>query len=131
MGSSATGRARRAAAGVLAAWVAIGQLASVAHHAVVVHVTCSEHGEALHLQEASDGASHRHVDPCVRPTAETTPQHDHCLIAAFRKERCSREAGVVARAFAPAPERSLVAPATTRPSTIPLVRLAPKNSPPV
>jgi hypothetical protein len=111
------------------------QALSVAHHAVVRHATCLEHGELVHA-----GASYGPVDDGAAASGtgarlDATPpaasdEHEHCLACAARK------AGAAGRAVASLPPPSGKAASETAPLGVPcifwsLFRLAPKTSPPV
>jgi hypothetical protein len=112
------------------------QLGSIAHLALVKHVTCAEHGEMIDVVDQS-GKSVAAVDS--RPAesriglAETPAHgHDHCPLAAFRRQR------IVARAHArPAPLPSsnphcfAFETRLTPARAIALLDVAPKISPPL
>jgi hypothetical protein len=95
-----------------------GQLASFAHLALVEHVRCSQHGELVHRNAGSGDA----------PDSDS---HDHCVLAAHRSAVFSVEHGAVQ--VAPASAIVVEAPGARSESPappIPLVLLAPKQSPP-
>ncbi len=113
----------------------IAQLGSVAHLAIVKHVECSEHGELVEVADAA-GAS-RSLDLLgaktlsVRADQILTHGHDHCSIAAFRRERIRPGSSVSAPVLATDARMAvLVTERDAPPPAIALLKLAPKNSPP-
>jgi hypothetical protein len=129
-------RRARVAASIFAMLALFAQLGSIAHLAVVKHVTCAEHGEMVDVAD-QPGAVAAHVDSRAAERRfdgadELAHGHDHCPMAAFRRQR------VLARAT----ERPLSLPATathrfilgaraTPARAIALLHLAPKSSPPL
>ena len=116
------------------------QLSGFAHLAFVPHVTCAEHGELVeagaHLpatavrRSSEDGAAELLA---AEPRLETSGghSHDHCIVMAVRRTpaRLVRSSvpidatATVARGVCLERERSLT-------PSIPLLDVAPKNSPP-
>ena len=119
----------------LALLYGLGQLAALEHLAGVAHVTCPEHGEALHLNEAGErgplAAPERTAgvrEASDRPTAQ--PEHEHCPVLSHLQPR---EAFLTSQPAAGAPSTAVVAkvpvgadvPHDLAPGT-----RAPKHSPP-
>jgi hypothetical protein len=109
-------------------------LAGIVHVLVVRHATCPSHGEMVH--GAAPVASH--VVPVgedvtakgVLPEAEEEGD-DHCLFVATRRRELAGLApstAMVVRAFGTAAVDTLPALAVVAPR--PILRLAPKTSPP-
>ena len=125
-------RMARCLAASLAVVTLAAQLLSIAHMATVTHVTCAEHGESVELSSAPTGDEHHHAGSCLRQDAADSAHHDHCFIASFRRERST----VTSHPATPggsgteALQSSLVVSTTVR-APIPIILLAPKNSPPV
>lgn len=124
----------RFAAGLIAALSLVAQVGSVAHLAVVQHVTCLEHGEQIDV--APSGAP---VVADAKPVRESRVVaatdsghgHDHCPLAAFRRQRASTESQ--ARLLPPAtadPRPFILAAHVTPAPSIAILALAPKSSPP-
>jgi hypothetical protein len=127
---------RRVAAAALLAFALAGQLANLAHLAVVHHEVCLEHGELMHSEEQGARRIASHADSALTTLREresgATHDHDHCGIAAHRRESALRSA----------PIRQLLDPST--PAAIAqrgeepirscgrdILSFAPKCSPPV
>jgi hypothetical protein len=127
-------RARIAASG-LALLALIAQLGSVAHLAVVNHVACAEHGEMVEVSPDVDALRSRTATDTatqgIRADHVKAHGHDHCLIAAFRRER-ARAGTTVSICIPVSQERTGQAALVPRepPPAIALLDLAPKNSPP-
>ncbi len=117
------------------------QILSLGHLMVVRHVTCPEHGDIIHAgqpHEAShalpsdDDAEDASSRPCIEgtgPRAEGV--HDHCFICTSTHERFAllppaRQATSSIEAARPIPLSSESGPFTT----VDLIVLSPKNSPP-
>lgn len=112
-----------------------GQVAGFAHLAVVRHVTCAEHGELIELGHASPAAV------AIQPQANVviaaaalgeTHGHDHCLIAPMRRDRAALGGGATldGRHFDADATCGHVSSRDIAPA-IAIIRLAPKNSPPL
>ena len=131
-------RARRGWAGLLLLTLfVVGQAFVMAHHSLVVHHVCAADGELTH------GDHHHHAEaaevaqesedrgPVAKPTTHESEHGEHCSIPKSRDERKHLVAGAAARGCGGA---SVGAPldlvAQTTESSIPLFRLAPKQSPP-
>ena len=127
---------RRAAA--LAALLVAGQLSSATHLLLVRHAVCPLDGELVHPDEA---VGHEH--PQARAQNERSPLvgaeadreahhgHEHCILAAHRRDRAMLRDGA---GELPSPPHAIVA--TLSPvdnlaaARIAVHRLAPKQSPP-
>lgn len=114
----------------LATFVA-GQLASVAHAALVRHAVCADHGEAVHVSsaEAAEVPAHRDDTDAVSGS-EPAPadDHEHCSVACERRAlaRPGSRASIAGHGGdAPRPLRDAQVP-----PAIAIYRLAPKSSPP-
>ena len=113
---------------VVAAVVLLCQATAWVHAAATPHVTCSEHGESVHLAVAHASLPARPGVTIVAPSTEPDAHaHEHCGLQGQR----TTQAGSPARdwsiaTFAPAP---LPAVEDERPP-LRLLRLAPKTSPP-
>ena len=126
----------RFAAGLIAALSLVAQLGSVAHLAVVQHVTCLEHGEQIDVARESGAQAIADAKPVteqrVAAASEPGHGHDHCPVAAFRRQRAFTETH--ARVLPPAtadPRVFVLAAHVTPAPAIALLSLAPKSSPPL
>ena len=143
MTSSATAsrRLRRARGLTLAVLLAVAQGSAWLHAAVVSHITCLEHGEAIHAApaRAADGyAGQAIATDLEQPVIDRVSRgeaalaaHEHCGAGALLSWR---GAALFAPSAAYAP---LVSPADNLPVVVPrcgtanvLYLLAPKTSPP-
>ncbi len=122
----------------LATFALIGQLASLSHLVLVRHTVCLEHGELIHPDEASArGVATTHLSEslasALRPAPEATGSHghEHCAIAAHRRERVVVLAASALALELPA-EGPRLSPGTTDAQLTPraVYRFAPKSSPP-
>jgi hypothetical protein len=117
----------------------LGQLLGAVHLAVVRHLVC-EHGELIHasdvgtsgwaLSELSDSFGNTVEKPAsnaVRAPAE----HEHCLLQALRRESMPRGRAALVPLAVLEPARACAAVEGPEGSDLPLLRLAPKHSPPV
>lgn len=114
------------------------QLLSFAHLFFVRHVTCTEHGDIMHVEHAHGQAhdpSALNRDVPLRPSLEEPPagmgaEHSHCLVCAEANRRCLLT-GPAQACAAPVFE-ALALRASTHASFAPidLLILSPKNSPP-
>lgn len=132
----------RACALLLAVVVAVSQWAALAHTAQARHDQCAEHGEWV------DRAGHAHPEDAAadesagaaaaprqqlksEPVAASKHDHHHCDSLSIRRARAVETTGAIA-ALRPvtssSPLSALIAAGPARP--VPLLRLAPKNSPP-
>jgi hypothetical protein len=109
-----------------------GQLAMLAHGALVEHVTCGADGALIHVRAPSGGASAVARGDVARAALEDGEgEHDHCLLDEDGEAACPSAPFASAElvparlvTFARGPET----PRSAR--RAPLYRLAPKNSPP-
>jgi hypothetical protein len=129
---------RRVGGLLLAAVLIASQAAAWLHAAAVTHVTCAEHGEALHAATPSAAPDDRPAAPdtvvatvATGDQGDTLEAHDHCASGALLRWRALTVAPpavtVVVPRFAGA------APFQTGPPALGLravYRLAPKTSPP-
>jgi hypothetical protein len=113
----------------------LAQVSDVLHLLLVEHVVCAQHGELIHEGE------HAHAEATGQPTDATAfvPSdledhgHEHCALWSDRREELTLGAPSIGVAL-PRAMPSLTPPATTRLDAvlaIPLLFLAPKNSPPL
>jgi len=106
------------------------QLWSVAHVATVAHATCAEHGESVELLD-SGGDGHHCDGPCITQSTSPASHHDHCAAASFRRERSTATPlPACLRACHDAAANPELPFASPTPSPIPILFVAPKNSPP-
>jgi hypothetical protein len=121
---------------LVVAVLCLAQLGVFAHLTLVSHRVCAEHGELIH-----DGEDHAPRAVLERSSAGATIHrravadahgHDHCLLAAHRRERAVLPpASVVASADFPCAEAVLdAAPSARALRSAVLLRFAPKTSPP-
>jgi hypothetical protein len=137
-GRTATPKALRALATLVALLLAASSLSQVAHFVLVQHAICAEHGELLELDErpAHAAASHEHKAGSqlqARVSSTEASGHDHCQILA----RSQKQPGLPP---APAPSIAPAAASSTSCSiastsgvvtTLPRLAVAPKTSPPL
>ncbi len=130
-------RALRAWSALLCALFVVAQLASFAHEALSSHVVCAEHGELVHVGHfAPATAGHRAHAPAERQLLGVSDpsvarDHEHCGLAAVSRERALQLQAHTSVATAPACSRApFEVPANPDRSSIPVFRLAPKQSPP-
>jgi hypothetical protein len=129
----------RVAAGGLALLALIAQIGSVAHLAGVNHVACAEHGDLVEVSPdvdglralaTADGATHTATQD-IRSGHVAEHGHDHCVIAAFRRQQARAGATVSVSIPVPQKQAGLAAPLfSAPPPAISILALAPKNSPP-
>lgn len=122
----------RVVMGLFVVQLLTAQLWPTLHHALFAHAVCAEHGELVHLS----AHEHEAADSDHAASAEVTPgaaddEHDHCQLPPGTHDPASepgtaRASGVVhvcdAAAFAPC-DAGLA-------RSIPILALAPKQSPP-
>ncbi len=116
---------------------ALAYASSVLHHVVVQHVTCLEHGEVVHVEDAGEHTlaqvEDSFDDARVASRQEATESHGaeaHCVHASIRRDAPSQAADT---AILPVVSiRSAPALAVFRFHAEPVARLhlAPKASPP-
>jgi hypothetical protein len=113
----------------------IAQLGGVAHLAVVDHVACAEHGDMVEVSPDAGGprslAAAETATQGIRAVHVKAHGHDHCLIAAFRRER-ARAGATVSMCIPVSQKRAEQAAllASEPPPAIAILHLAPKSSPP-
>ena len=127
----------RRANGILLAFVLVASQASAwLHAAAISHVTCLEHGEAVHGTALPAGVTRATVPQDVgqvglRADLTTAGGHDHCGNAALLRWRDVALSGPVTLAPLVAIPRSLTfAPARVGGHGAVIYLLAPKTSPP-
>ena len=120
----------------LAATFLAAQLLSFSHLLLVQHVTCPEHGELIHIEEAppvgvQDLSVAQTAVPEVRRAAVAAGHdHEHCLLIASRRN------AVVGQPPEQVPAVGSVAlliagvPRSPSETSVELLLLAPKSSPP-
>jgi hypothetical protein len=108
----------------------LGQLAALAHGALVEHVTCGADGELVHVRaEPASPAPAR--DAAREASSGEGDPHDHCLLDEEGEALCPNSYASPGEPVSPSRSRHPVARrvrVTSEPT--PLYRLAPKNSPP-
>ena len=108
----------------------LGQLAALAHAALVEHVTCGTDGELIHVHvEASAPVLARDA---VREAVDAEgDSHDHCLLDEDGEALCPTSHVASGDPVSPSRARHAVRRcARVAAAPAPLYRLAPKNSPP-
>jgi hypothetical protein len=131
----ATQATTRVVAVALACLSLLGNVAGFAHLVLVQHVSC-EHGELVHLGPARSALAPqvgRDGDRTAIDAAGATEAHghDHCLLAPTRREQLGVRREPASPTLAPRPLAvGAFADATATPPPIPILVLAPKNSPP-
>ncbi|MGZ3446466.1 MAG: hypothetical protein ACXU88_12340 [Myxococcaceae bacterium] len=135
-------RAARLGAALLVCLFVVAQMASLAHRATVRHVLCPEHGELLHVRGEGpsaqrspavwrSGSAERTIRQALGESLGTS-EHDSCT--AFELERRPFDTHLARELPALTPPPDLVRPVHEHAQFIaplPLLRLAPKNSPPM
>lgn len=130
---------RKAWLAVLASLFLGAQFFALHHQCAVLHQHCVEHGRLEHVAHQEHGApgGHGHVHEEDGPQAvpESTPEgdaHEACVLAPCLNERAP-QAPSQALPAGPARTPIAIAPvgAESRRTPIALLRLAPKQSPPV
>ena len=123
----------------MAAWVAIVAVLAAPllvgwHQTAVEHVICAEHGESIHLEAAAQGAGSA-IDTHDVSAERGTPgsgsnHHEHCSVSSGVSSEPPR---VFARltTVSVTSTLTLALPASNGLLAVPLLRQAPKTSPPV
>jgi hypothetical protein len=129
----------RCLAFVVAAIALASQLSSLAHHLLVAHAVCPRHGEWMHADELaaheSSTVDASQADALATWSALPTDnghEHEHCAVVSDRRQSLAAQAR--SRIVSPAADVAHVAmggPCEASTGSVPLLRLAPKNSPPV
>ena len=116
----------------------LGLVSNFAHFLLVRHTVCPEHGELIHAGEpghevARSAPEREGKQPGVGAAATAASHgHDHCALLSDRRERLALRPH--SPSVVPPHETELLAATWTRKSlhaySVPLLFLAPKNSPP-
>lgn len=125
-------KALRAVAALVALLLVGAQLTSIGHHVLVAHYLCAEHG-TLHHGDAPEARSvERAAGQAAAPADDGNHGiHDDCVFPARTPAELAFLGDDQLSAVAPSPELWLAAPVCTGQHTsIPLLALAPKLSPP-
>ena len=126
-------RQRRGALTLVFAFL-LAQLAGFVHLAFEQHAVCAEHGELLHVADSgalpAQETSEHPVGPVANGDAEGS-EHGHCGVLPAVQQKHKPAAGPLAHSFAPA-ALVLYAPSSSEVAhaAVPLLLLAPKQSPP-
>jgi hypothetical protein len=129
---------RRVSVAAVSAFCAFATLGNTAHFALVQHVACAQHGDLVHADETHPGSTASAAERGARSDSPAFGQgpdavegsHEHCVAQLKRRE----EVGVPSGAFVLdraqlEPSHALEAEGVS--SSIAVLRLAPKASPPV
>jgi len=113
----------------------LAQIFAFAHIAMVGHRICAEHGEAIHASNVGSrealGEAPGRTGVALAVPASLGHEHEHCLCMAHGRERFLAGPPVDNRSPLLVLVRARSAPPTSAPaSTIALLALAPKGSPP-
>jgi len=118
----------------LAAMFLASQVSSFTHDLLFTHVTCLEHGERIHANEALSSPAPAPGDSPEVTAASTDasgPGHEHCLATAARREESGVPPARQVEELAPGkPTVALAAVDVAGGTSVALLRLAPKGSPP-
>lgn len=137
-----SGPAKAYLASAIALLALVGQLSTAVHLALFRHVVCLQHGELIHLDESEAGTpalaeTPPHRGPPERVSFQSRTQsvdddrHDHCFLAAHRREIAAASRARIAAAKLPPVLRGARIPKDVRrPAPVALFLIAPKNSPP-
>lgn len=116
------------------------QLLGTLHLALVQHVLCFEHGEAIEQQGhaspvilAEDGDAPQNGLNLRGPSqriAERGHPHEHCLIQAYRRDALFEAAFVFSGEYWTASDAPCELGRFRQPDRVALLRVAPKQSPP-
>lgn len=129
-------RRARIATSLFAILALFAQLGSLAHLALVKHVTCAEHGEMIDVADqaatSAVGADGRVAERRIGSTQAWAHGHDHCPLAAFRRQRSVARVQARPLSLPMAEPRGFALPAHLTPTpAIALLDVAPKSSPPL
>lgn len=106
------------------------QLSSFSHQLLVKHITCAEHGELIHAGE-TDAAPVADANSVTSTAQVAGHGHEHCDVFLARREQLAVvPPAVVVLAAAPLALPLPVFTRTVHSVSVPLLRLAPKSSPP-
>lgn len=118
----------RALAAICAALVLVlGQFAALTHRASVRHVTCDLHGEEI---DAPAVVGDHHGGSDVHGVAGQSGEHEHCVIARLLSSSIDRAHTVRVVDLVPVAIATRRCAATSIVSSVDLVLIAPKTSPP-
>jgi hypothetical protein len=123
-------------ASALAVLAVLSQLTALAHLIAVPHVTCPEHGELVHEEEpvarasAPEGKSSEQLAHSLIAATPFEDQHEHCVSAGVTKDSTVIPRPLPQRIPVPAPLLALSVITSELEPSVPIYRLAPKNSPP-
>jgi hypothetical protein len=111
----------------------LGQLAVVGHYALVAHYVCAEHGTLHHGR--APALTHARPTPATRSvqafSREDHGSHDECAFPARQGKQVAAPAASELALGAPSSTARSSATTSGEPdSSIPLLALAPKQSPP-
>lgn len=115
----------------------VGQALSLAHLWLIGHAVCPEHGEIYHTAAGAKAARQKltlAAQPAAISQAATSAnddEHEHCPSTCPRPHLLSIAPAASAQRAAPITPRLLPAQPPRAPRPIALLRVAPKNSPPV
>lgn len=112
----------------------LAQLAGFVHLALERHAVCAEHGELLHVADsASSSAAAGHQERTGPSLADGSSgdAHAHCDVLPAVQPKQSVATGAPARSIEPlASAWNRAAPLAVAHAAVPLLLLAPKQSPP-
>ena len=142
MGRKRDDLAGRYLAAFLASLTLAAQILSLSHEGLVRHVVCAEHGEVVHADRVDSpaGTSSKALERAATERsaavrgelgANEAHGHEHCLIAAHRRERTVLSmSGAFTNVSGPERETAAARPEVLRPAAIAIYRVAPKTPPP-
>lgn len=126
---------------LVAALLIVSQASSLAHALLVEHAVCPQHGEWMHADElaAHAGGSGAKADRAGRPTLQTAlppaegHEHEHCAVLSERRQSGAAESTSPADSMVFGADQTVacLTGGATEAQSVPLLRLAPKNSPPL
>lgn len=115
----------------------VGQALSLAHLWLIGHAVCPEHGEIYHTAAGAQTAR-QELTLAAKPTAAAQAaasanddEHEHCPSTCPRPHLLTLAPATTAQRAAPVTPRLLPSQPPLAPRPIALLRVAPKNSPPV
>ncbi|HVJ15767.1 MAG TPA: hypothetical protein VM686_10000 [Polyangiaceae bacterium] len=122
----------RLLAGFLLLQLAGAQLWPALHHALIRHAVCAEHGEFVHVEAHADhAASDAGKTPAVSASEDGDDAHDHCQLPPGLHDPAAEPAEppsvLTSTSTGAAPS---AAPSEALARSIPILSLAPKQSPP-
>jgi hypothetical protein len=110
------------ASGLLAGW----------HRASVMHATCAEHGDEVHVEKVADGERHDEEggSRLVATDWQATEGDHHCQLSAISRESVGADADPCTVTADPPADLTPLAGLVAEHGGAPILRLAPKTSPP-